>query len=292
VTSGVRVGREEPVAVLLRSTLTEALRDLRAREAAVRHDADDSVHQLRVRCRRLRTDLRTFRALYADDRIGRLRKELSWLAESFDAARDLEVLCERVQRTASREPWEALDVEFLLAELREMQAAAQDRALRVLEGRRFRRVVRTLGEVAQRPLLATSADEPCSSVLPPFVNDAWNRLAAASAQLTLRASDADWHRTRILAKRARYTAETAGLALGHRTDTVATEAKLVQTLLGEHQDAVITAQRLTSLAQDYRGARALVIGRLVEREHALARDAELAFLDGWPRIRLLVRPNG
>ena len=112
----MRVGRDEPVAVLLRSTLSEALHDLRWREAAVRHDVDDAVHQLRVRCRRLRTDLRTFRRLYADDRVTHLRRELSWLSESFDAARDLEVLCERVGRTAAREPWEVLDVEFLLTE--------------------------------------------------------------------------------------------------------------------------------------------------------------------------------
>ena len=284
----MRVGRDEPVAVLLRSTLSEALHDLRWREAAVRHDVDDAVHQLRVRCRRLRTDLRTFRKLYADDRVSQLRRELSWLSESFDAARDLEVLCERVARTAKREPWEVLDVEFLLAELRELQASAQEDAVRALAGPRYRHVVETLEEVAIRPTLAETASGRCGDVLPPLVHQAWDRMAGASAKLTLETPDEQWHKTRILAKRARYTAETAGQALGDRTDPVAEEAKLVQEMLGEHQDAVVTAQRLTSLAQHYRGTRALVIGRLVEREHALARESEFAFLEGWPRIRRLV----
>jgi CHAD domain-containing protein len=241
-----------------------------------------------VRCRRLRTDLRTFRALYADERVAQLSRELSWLAESFDGARDLEVLCERVQRTATREPWEPVEVDFLVAELRDLQSQANEDALRALDGPRFRHVVETLEEVATRPALADSAEQPCSNVLPPLVDQAWHRMAGASAKLSLAAPDEEWHRTRILAKRARYTAETASLALGHRAEPVAAEARLVQEMLGEHQDAVVTAQRLTSLAQHYRGTRALVIGRLVEREHALARESEFAFLDGWPRIRRLV----
>jgi CHAD domain-containing protein len=284
----MRVGRQEPVAVLVRSTLSEALHDLRWRQSAVRHDVDDAVHQLRVRCRRLRTDLRTFRGLYDDERVAQLRRELAWLTESFDAARDLELLYERVARTAVREPWEQLDVEFLLDELAELRQQAQDDALKALDGARFRQVVSTLAEVAAHPGLRESAERTCAEVLPPLVGRAWDRMAGASGRLSLKTPDAEWHHTRILAKRARYAAETASLALGERTVPVAEEAKLVQEMLGEHQDAVVTAQRLTSLAQHYRGSRAVTCGRLVEREHTLAREAEFAFVAGWPRIRSLV----
>jgi len=284
----MRVQRDEPVEVLVRATLSDALHDLRWRDAAVRHEVEDSVHQLRVRCRRLRTDLRTFHKLYDDDRVVQLRRELAWLAESFDAARDLEVLCARVARTAVREPWEALDVAFLLEELVDLQQQAQEDAVRALEGPRYRHVVETLEQVASQPQLQDVAQRSCADVLPHLVDRAWHRMAVASGQLDLQTPDKDWHHTRILAKRARYTAETAGIALGHRTDHVAEEAKLVQEMLGEHQDAVVTGQRLTALAQHYRGTRALVCGRLVEREHALAREAEFAFLDSWPRIRRLV----
>lgn len=281
------VGPHEPVAVLLRSTLAEALDDLRDREAEVRHDVHDAVHQLRVRCRRLRTDLRTFGPLYGDDRVAQLRQELSWLAESFDAARDLEVLCQRVQRTATRSPWEPLDVTFLLDELRDLQARAQEDAVRALDGPRFRRVVATLGSVATTTAMAEEAAQACEHVLPPLVERAWQQLAGASARLTLTAPEEDWHRTRILAKRSRYAAETADRALGRRHEAIVAESKLVQEMLGEHQDAVVTAQRLVSLGQHYQGSRALRIGRLVEREHTLAREAELAFLRRWPRIREL-----
>ena len=287
----VHVGRHEPVTVLLRATLSESLHDLRWREAAVRHDAGDAVHQFRVRCRRLRTDLRTFRTLYTDDRVTQLRRELSWLSESFDAARDLEVLCDRVRRTATGGPWEPLDIEFLMTELQQLQLQAQQDALGALDGPRFRHVVATLQEVAASPSYADTALESCAVVLPPLVERAWLRLADASARLSLQAPDKDWHRTRILAKRARYTAETAGLALGDRKHTVAEEAKLVQKMLGEHQDAVITAHRLMSLAQHYQGRRAVAIGRLVEREHALARAAEHAFLHEWPAIQCTVQAS-
>lgn len=284
----MQVGRHEPVATLLMSTLSGAVDDLRRRGAAVHDDEDDAVHQLRVRCRRLRTHLRSFRALYDDDRVPRLRRELAWLAESLDAARDLEVLCARVVRTATRAPWESLEVEPLVAELTALRSQAQADAERAVDGPRLPELLAVLGGFAVSPRLSERAERSCGQVLPGLVDHAWSRMARASAGLTLQAPPGDWHRTRILAKRARYTAETARGTLGHRAKAVAEEAQLVQEMLGEHHDAVVTAQWLADPARHGDRERAFLCGRLVEREHALARESELAFLEGWPRIRRLV----
>jgi len=90
--------------------------------------------------------------------------------------------------------------------------------------------------------------------------------------LTDESPDSELHEVRIKAKRARYAAELAG------DGPYVKAAKVLQDVLGEHQDAVVAAGRLRELV-----ARApessVAAGRLLEREQqrSLERRAE------WPR---------
>src|SRR5262249_14590139 len=59
-------------------------------------DGDTAVHQMRVGCRRLRSDLRTFAPLLDKAWVARLRTELGWIAEVLGGARDAEVLRARL----------------------------------------------------------------------------------------------------------------------------------------------------------------------------------------------------
>ena len=65
-------------------------------------DDDTAVHQMRVGCRRLRSDLRTFGVLLDRAWVGELRGELRWLADLLGAARDAEVLRKRLSRRTRR----------------------------------------------------------------------------------------------------------------------------------------------------------------------------------------------
>src|SRR5207237_4653320 len=67
-------------------------------------DGDTAVHQMRVGVRRLRTDLRTFRPVLDPLWANGLRVELSWLADKLGAARDAEVLRDRLRRPAAGDP--------------------------------------------------------------------------------------------------------------------------------------------------------------------------------------------
>lgn len=62
--------------------------DSLVRLRATMGDADTAVHQVRVGCRRLRSDLRTFGPLVRSDWVKPLRAELKWLADALGAARD------------------------------------------------------------------------------------------------------------------------------------------------------------------------------------------------------------
>ena len=78
-----------------------------------------------------------------------------------------------------------------------------------------------------------------------------------------RVADEELHAVRIHVKRARYAAELAGAGAYVKA------AKALQDVLGEHQDAVVAAERLRDLATRMPDT-ALAAGRLVERERARA----------------------
>ncbi|MEK8107646.1 CHAD domain-containing protein [Micromonospora sp. M12] len=97
---------------------------------------DTGVHQMRVACRRLRSDLRTFKPLVRRQWSRPLRDELRWLAGVLGAARDAEVLRARLRRTAGADPLSPLDqgavdrLDEVLAQRQRQALAAIDEALR------------------------------------------------------------------------------------------------------------------------------------------------------------------
>ena len=89
-------------------------------------------------------------------------------------------------------------------------------------------------------------------------------------------SDDGLHDLRIASKRARYAAELAASGEGRRARRIAKRAAALQTILGEHQDAVVAEERLQSLASDATPAAAFVAGRLLERQGARRAEVHAA----------------
>ena len=77
---------------------------IRAADPQIRRDAPDSVHGMRVACRRMRSTLQSFRTLLDRDRTDDLVAELRWLAGELGGARDLEVQEERIGRAVAALP--------------------------------------------------------------------------------------------------------------------------------------------------------------------------------------------
>jgi CHAD domain-containing protein len=84
---------------------------------------------------------------------------------------------------------------------------------------------------------------------------------------------------RKLGKRARYAGELVG-----RKEFVR-RAKALQDVLGEHQDAVVAAERLRELAASAPPGQAVAAGRLVERERERRAEARAAWRKAWTRLR-------
>jgi CHAD domain-containing protein len=113
----------------------------------------------------------------------------------------------------------------------------------------------------------------------------FRRLVEAVGRLGDHPDEDALHRLRIELKRARYAAELSDLK-GKRGRRFLADAKALQSLLGDHQDAVITEQRLRAVAvDDAQTATAFVAGRIVERERARRERAAELLPAAWKRLR-------
>jgi CHAD domain-containing protein len=268
--------------------MANGVRRLVAHDAPVRREAPDAVHQMRVACRRLRSDLRTFGPLVDGDWATGLRDELRWLGGSLGAARDLEVQRGRIAAAAAADPMAPLDadavgrIDAVLVE-REKRALAEVAA--ALATDRYTALLERVVEAARHPAVTEQAALPAGEVLTPLVAKGWRKLAKAARKLAPDDPDEDWHQVRIRAKRARYAAEAAAPALGSRAKRLGSAASSLQDLLGEHQDAVVATETLLGMAAEHPDDLALVVtcARLAERERASARQARAQFPAAWAK---------
>ncbi|HKT05703.1 MAG TPA: CYTH and CHAD domain-containing protein [Rugosimonospora sp.] len=254
---------------------------------------DTAVHQMRVGCRRLRSDLRTFRPLLDPAWVDGLRAELRWLAEALGHARDAEVLRARLHATAGTDPLAPLDgaaLGYLDGELVRRHEQALDALDAVLRGDRYRALLdRLVAAAADPPLDSGKAGAPAKEVLSRLVSRPWQHLVSGAhgspgaGALDPQAPDGDWHAVRIRAKRARYAVEAVAGTLGGTAAELGRAVAAVQDLLGEHQDAAVAAQTWLALAAGKPDDHALAVtaGRLVERERATVREMRSRFPDAW-----------
>ncbi|MEZ0493238.1 CHAD domain-containing protein [Kineococcus sp. TBRC 1896] len=255
----------------------------------VRVDAPDAVHAMRVATRRLRSALTTYGSLLATP-TGPVRGELRWLAGELGGARDAEVLRDRLAESVA-----ALDdhsddgsddgsalPRLVREQLEGEHRAAHERVLAELDSERYRSLLDTLQDLVERPVFSGRGRRRAGKVLPRRVATTFRALA----DLVDRAADAGagperdelLHEARKAAKRSRYAAEAVVVVFGGDAKRFAKAVTGLQEVLGEHQDSVVTRQRLRDLAVAARPEVAFAYGRLFAREevHAAATEADVA----------------
>ena len=274
-----RLSPRSPAGEVLRLALATQVEALKAQDDRVRHGAGDSVHQMRIASRRLRSTLATWRPLLADPAPAQaLRAELQWLGLGLNMARDIQVMQARLSRLLDQEPADLVVGPVrasIEADLGERFATGLREGLALLDTERYFRLLDSLDELLCAPL-AKRADKPASRVVATLLRRDHRRLERAARQAGKAEDtahrDLALHEVRKAAKRLRYAAESARPALGKPMKKLARRAKALQDVLGEHQDGVVCRELLLDLAAraTARGESAFTYGRLHAREEALA----------------------
>ncbi|MFE1551964.1 CHAD domain-containing protein [Streptomyces sp. NPDC058718] len=263
-----------------------------ALDPAVRRDLPDAVHQLRVACRRLRSACKSYRKVLDRDVTDPVGTELKWLAGELGAARDQEVLTERLRGRIDALP-RTLRFGPVRGRLRSWAAVrargGRRRTLAALDSARYLALLDTLDELLADPPLRKAAARDARAVLARAVLKDHARLAGrVDRALALdpgQDRDLALHSARKAAKRARYAAEAAAPALGKPARRLAKRVKSVQSLLGEHQDGVVAREALRELATQAHaaGESAFTWGLLHGREEAEAAAGERDLPAAWAR---------
>jgi CHAD domain-containing protein/uncharacterized protein YjbK len=284
----IEVGPSDPSGRALQRALARGLHRLLANDAGARlGDDPESVHQMRVATRRLRSDLRTLASLVEPSWLDPLRSELKWLGESLGRVRDLDVQTERL-RASSGELLDDLSV--LFEDLGRRHSEARDALLHDLQSTRYKRLLDSVVDAVAAPVFAAPSQAPCAEVLPPLVARAWRKLSRAGRALNPDSSEGDFHRVRIKAKRARYAAEAVGDCLGTtragHARRFARRCAAVQDVLGEMQDAVVAIELIRSVAREHprSGAANLALGRLLERQQGAIEQAKSSYPEAWEKV--------
>lgn len=250
-------------------TLTAAV-GLRAqvvldRVPAAVEDQHDAVHQLRTAVRRLRSLLAVFRSHFLAEEVTDLRHRLSTLGDVLGEPRDLEVAAELAgsvleELRAGRDDEPVAEVSATL-----FDAVLEDRATAHAT---FVAWWEDHGEELTRVLEGWTEDAPVDPALTeeaakPFLKDAVRSEVARARTMAdrlevglLEGPDdrtlADAHRLRKAGRRLRYIAEAftqpPAEVLGKKARRAGKRGSRLQTVLGDHRDALLLGGRARRLA--------------------------------------------
>ena len=262
----------------LRRRLRAQLREVLAHDPGTRLGRDpESLHDMRVAVRRSRALLRAGRPLYRND-VTEFTEELRWLGERLGAVRDLDVLLERLRaETDDLQPADRTGSRALLRALERRRTSARRALLKALSSERYLTLLDRFATEAGA--LDPSGDD---ATLDDLAKRELKKLRRDVRATSDDPADNDLHALRKRGKRVRYAYELAG-----RSKAVK-EAKAFQDVLGEHQDSVVAETTLRELASAA-PERAIVAGRLIERERARRAEARSSWRKAWARLARAAR---
>ncbi|SFO98041.1 CYTH and CHAD domain-containing protein [Amycolatopsis rubida] len=272
---------------VLPAYLREQFERLRRADLGFRVGEDDSVHQLRVSARKLRSVLQTFRSLVGKKKADAIVAELKWLGAELAPARDAEVSQARLRACLDEVPPELVFGPLRQYLTRDFSRAAQTELARVTEALSSSRYVTLLRSIAA--LLDTMRPAGKKALRKPLRKTARKLSRATEAAEGLSGAELEkaLHNVRKKAKRARYAADAVRPVSGKKLRTWRKQVKAVQQTLGKHQDTVVDRAALRHFAIDgfSENQNTFTFGLLYGRDEAAAKMLRDRFAGQWRTLR-------
>jgi CHAD domain-containing protein len=205
-------------------------------------------------------------------------------------ARDGEVLAEHLRTGLRQTPVEQIigpvqaRVQGHFASVR---AAARKQLLAAFDSERYFSLLDELDRLLDAPPFTPQAAMPPARELRKAVRRTYRQAARRMRRAGHAAAgpprDAALHQARKAARRARYASEATAPAIGPDALRIAKQMKKVQSVLGEHQDAVIArmAERELGIGAHLAGENAFSYGLLYQRDVCTAERLESQVWRTW-----------
>ncbi|MGO9027955.1 MAG: CHAD domain-containing protein [Acidimicrobiales bacterium] len=237
----------------------------------------ERVHQSRVACRRIRSNLRTFRLLVDPVWSMSLRAELAWYAECLGEPRDFHILRENIVLNGPLIV-DKEDLQPIVEVIDRSIGEAESHVDHARESDRYARLVGQMLLLWDGPLLARKAERPADELLPKLLERSWHDVRGAGLTARKKPTDDNLHKLRIRIKGLRYGCETAAVVEGGPARKTAKAAERLQSRLGDLHDAGVAIEWLQSLG-DTRPELAEATERLTVVERAAAAVARKGWKD-------------
>ncbi len=260
---------------VVRAYLSAQVEALLAVDPKVRRAEPDSVHQMRVATRRLRSTLRSFGTVVSRADTEHLADELQWLGGVLGEARDAEVQAARLGQHVHQTDTEQLlgpvqaRIQAYSAKTRAKSMAAVAAALK---SARYEALLDQLDQLIADPPAGAEASAPAAKALPAAAFRSYRktrrRMRTALRAPVGREQEAAFHQARKGAKQTRYAAEAVRPVLDAEAAQLARRMKKLQSVLGDHQDTVVGRQiaRKLGVAAHLAGENAFSYGLFYGRD--------------------------
>ncbi|WIY03431.1 CHAD domain-containing protein [Amycolatopsis mongoliensis] len=284
----VEAGPEDPAVHHVRAKLDREIRALLAYEVGTRSGADpEDLHQMRVALRRMRSVLKLSGGLVGDG-AEPVRAELGWLGQSLGEVRDYDVLIEHLREViADFEVRDQPAGHRLVSRFVAERAAAKRRLTRALSSARYSTLLREVSLLIRDQEAAAEVAEESHDLVAGLAKP-HRKLTKAVRALPADPPDDDLHDLRIHGKKLRYAAELAQTSAkkkrSKRIKTLIRATRDFQTVLGDHQDAVVAAERMRTVLETADGEVGFVAGRIAERERVRRAEARAVWRESWAAV--------
>ncbi|MFL6173156.1 MAG: CHAD domain-containing protein [Marmoricola sp.] len=284
---------DDDAAVLVLARLSTQVEVVVNNDPLVRENLPESVHDMRVATRRLRSALATYRPFLDRMVSDPLRAELKWLGDALGDVRDAEVqeaalvtLLDEVGRADGPEELAraaTLDRMRVRTEFSERYQAAHARCLEAMTSDRYFALLDAMERLVARPTWTPKAHQPIDDVVLRRVRHEWKRVMKRVPDAD---TDTGLHEVRKALKRFRYAVEPLRDLYGKDAKKLVRELKSIQDVLGAHHDSITLRGELVALAEAAaeRGEASLVLGIAYAHEVEEARRLAAEFEVRWPAV--------
>ena len=224
--------------------LSDRLRELVARvhelDPRVRDGAVDSVHDLRVTVRRLRSTLTSYAPMFVASEAEAIGGELKWLGAQLGEVRDPEVQVQRLEDLGHADS-------DLHTQLDATRLAARERLLASMSGDRYAALLARLDALAADPPFTSAAQVPAADLVRARAHMDWQRVEDKVTDLPSPREAAfpeHLHEVRKSAKRLQYLLESGRAVAGDDAARLRRRLTKFQRRLGDHHDATLTQELL------------------------------------------------
>ena len=225
---------------MLRERLGELVACVHELDPLVRSGADESVHDLRVTIRRLRSTLASYAPAFVASETEPIRRELQWFGARLGDVRDPEVQAQRLAELGH-------EAGFLQSRLDVEHREARAHLLETMDEPRYAALLVRLDALAAEPPFTEVAQAPAEELVRARAHKDWRRVLDRVTALPTPEDDAfpeHLHEVRKSAKRLQYLLESGRAVAGADAARLRRRVTELQRRLGDHHDATLTRDLL------------------------------------------------